>query len=55
LGYFTRLWAVSAIKIGLDKTSSNHKERASRLATVEVECVAVTGGMLCALSISDFP
>jgi hypothetical protein len=40
-------------KFGLHKTSSNRKERASPLAIVE--CVAVTGGMLCALSISDFP
>ena len=29
--------------------------RASPLAKVEVESVAVTGGMLCALVISDFP
>ena len=42
-------------KFGLHKTSSNRKERANPIATVEVECVAVTGGMLCALSISDFP
>ena len=44
-------------KFGLHKTSSNRKERASAnpIATVEVECVGVTGGMLCALSISDFP
>lgn len=54
-GYFTRLWAVSSIKFGLHITSSNRKERASPLATVEVEWVAVTGGMLCALSIPDSP
>jgi hypothetical protein len=42
-------------KFGLHKTSSNRKERANPIATVEVECVAVTGGMLCALSISDSP
>jgi hypothetical protein len=42
-------------KFGLHKTSSNRKERSNPIATVEVECVAVTGGMLCALSISDFP
>ena len=42
-------------KFGLHNTSSNRKERANPIATVEVECVAVTGGMLCALSISDFP
>ena len=42
-------------KFGLHKTSSNRKDRASPLAKVEVECVAVTDGMLCALAISDFP
>jgi len=42
-------------KFGLHKTSSNRKERVNPIATVEVEGVAVTGGMLCALSKSDFP
>ena len=42
-------------KFGLHKTSSDHEERASPLATVEVECAAVTDGMLCALSISISP
>jgi len=31
------------------------QSRANPTATVEVECVVVTGGMLCALSISDSP
>ena len=58
----TSVWVISPAfglfqpsKFGLHKTSSNRKERANPIATVEVECVAVTGGMLCALSISDFP
>ena len=42
-------------KFGLHKTSSNRNGDASPLAIVEVEGVVVTGGMLCALSISDFP
>ena len=55
MGYFTRLWAVSAIKIRSPQNFIESQGRASPLAKVEVECVAVTGGMLCALAISDFP
>jgi hypothetical protein len=37
MGYFTRLWAVSAIEFGLHKTSSRNKERASPLATLKLK------------------
>jgi hypothetical protein len=56
LGDFTRPWAVSSHQNSvIKKTSSNGKVRASLLATLEVEYRAVTGGMLCARSISDSP
>ena len=41
-------------KFGIHKTSSRNKERASPLATVKMY-VALTGGMMRALSISDSP
>jgi hypothetical protein len=50
LGDLTRRWAVSSNQNSvIKKTSSNGTVRARLLATLEVECLEVTGGMLCAL------
>jgi hypothetical protein len=55
LGDFTRPWAVSSIKIPSSRNLIERTARASLLATIEVKYRDVSGGMLCALSISRFP